>query len=158
MSIELKKTTQLTPAQVLSYIPQQEPFRFVDQILYINENEISGIYTFKPQEFFYVGHFPNKPITPGVILLESMCQVGVVAFGIYLVSLEIPSNEINNWLTVFTDAKMEFFRSVYPGDTVTIKATKVFWRKMKLKSNIEMYDQNNNLLATAVASGIGVPK
>ena len=108
MSIELKKTTQLTPAQVLSYIPQQEPFRFVDQILYINENEISGIYTFKPQEFFYVGHFPNKPITPGVILLESMCQVGVVAFGIYLVSLEIPSNEINNWLTVFTDAKMEF--------------------------------------------------
>ena len=157
MSTELK-TAQLTPAQILKYIPQQEPFRFIDQILYVNENEISGTYTFKQNESFYVGHFPNKPITPGVILLESMCQVGVVAFGIYLLSLEIPPNKINNWLTMFTDAKVEFFQSVYPKDTVTIKATKVFWRKMKLRSNIELYDQNHNLLASAVASGIGVPR
>ena len=152
------KIAPLTPTQILTYIPQQEPFRFIDQILYVNENEISGTYKFKQHESFYAGHFPNKPITPGVILLESMCQVGVVAFGIYLLSLEIIPNEINKWLTMFTDAKVEFFKSVYPGDLVTIKATKVFWRKMKLRSNIEMYDQNHNLLATTVASGIGVSR
>jgi len=149
-------TNNLTPNEILNYIPQQNPFRFVDQILNVNENEIIGMYKFKQTESFYAGHFPNKPITPGVILLESMCQVGVVAFGIYLLSLEIASNEISNWLTMFTDAKVEFLKSVYPESTVTIKATKVFWRKMKLRSNIEMYDQNNNLLATALASGIGI--
>lgn len=157
MNTELKNTP-LTTTQVLNYIPQQSPFRFVDHILHIDHHEISGAYTFKKQEFFYAGHFPNKPITPGVILLESMCQVGVVAFGIYLLSMEIPHDKLNDWITMFTDAKVDFFKSVYPETTVIIKASKIFWRKMKLKSNIEMYDQSNNLLATAVASGIGVPK
>ena len=101
------KIAPLTPKQILTYIPQQAPFRFIDQILYVNENEISGTYKFKQHESFYAGHFPNKPITPGVILLESMCKVGVVAFGIYLLSLSITPNEINKWLTMFTDAKVE---------------------------------------------------
>ena len=149
-------SNELTAQQILKYIPQQAPFRFVDQIISVNENEIQGTYRFKKNESFYTGHFPNKPITPGVILLESMCQTGVVAFGIYLLSLEMPPKEITNWLTMFTDAKVEFFQSVYPETTVIIKATKIFWRKMKLRTNIEMYNENLNLLATAVASGIGI--
>lgn len=151
------KTAKLTPKQLLGYIPQQEPFRFIDQITNVNENEITGIYTFKQNEHFYSGHFPNKPITPGVILLECMCQIGVVAFGIYLLSLEVPQEEITKWITMFTDAKVDFLKSVYPGDKVLVKAKKIFWRKMKLRTDIVMYDNNLNLLATAFASGIGVP-
>lgn len=147
----------LTSAEILTYIPQQKPFRFIDQIIYINEQEICGSYTFKKDEFFYAGHFPNKAITPGVILLECMSQIGVVAFGIYLLSVSLPVDEIKNWLTMFTDAQVEFFKSVYPGDTVTVTAKKIFWRKMKLRTQIEMYDQHQNVLATAIASGIGVP-
>lgn len=149
--------TALTSAEILAYIPQQKPFRFIDQIIYINEQEICGSYTFKKDEFFYAGHFPNKAITPGVILLECMSQIGVVAFGIYLLSVSLPVDEIKNWLTMFTDAQVEFFKSVYPEDTVTVTAKKIFWRKMKLKTQIEMYDQHQNVLATAIASGIGVP-
>ena len=149
--------TALTSAEILTYIPQQKPFRFIDQIIYINEQEICGSYTFKKDEFFYTGHFPNKAITPGVILLECMSQIGVVAFGIYLLSISLPVDEIKNWLTMFTDAQVEFFRSVYPGDSVTVTAKKIFWRKMKLRTQIEMYDQHQNVLATAIASGIGVP-
>ena len=149
--------TALTSAEILTYIPQQKPFRFIDQIIYINEQEICGSYTFKKDEFFYTGHFPNKAITPGVILLECMSQIGVVAFGIYLLSISLPVDEIKNWLTMFTDAQVEFFKSVYPGDTVTVTAKKIFWRKMKLRTQIEMYDQHQNVLATAIASGIGVP-
>lgn len=149
--------TALTSAEILAYIPQQKPFRFIDQIIYINEQEICGSYTFKKDEFFYTGHFPNKAITPGVILLECMSQIGVVAFGIYLLSISLPIDEIKKWLTMFTDAQVEFFKSVYPGDTVTVTAKKIFWRKMKLKTQIEMYDQHQNVLATAIASGIGVP-
>lgn len=149
--------TALTSAEILTYIPQQKPFRFIDQIIYINEQEICGSYTFKKDEFFYTGHFPNKAVTPGVILLECMSQIGVVAFGIYLLSVSLPVDEIKNWLTMFTDAQVEFFKSVYPGDTVTVTAKKIFWRKMKLRTQIEMYDQHQNVLATAIASGIGVP-
>jgi 3-hydroxyacyl-[acyl-carrier-protein] dehydratase len=149
-------TIALTPTEILHYIPQQKPFRFIDQIIYINENEICGTYNFKKDEFFYSGHFPDKAITPGVILLESMCQIGVVAFGIYLLSMSLPADQIKNWITMFTDAKVEFFKSVYPGDTITVKAKKIFWRKMKLRAQIEMYDQDQNILASALASGMGV--
>ena len=147
----------LIPEEILKYIPQRPPFRFIDKISKVSEQEISGTYTFKENEFFYPGHFPNKAITPGVILLECMSQIGVVAFGIYLLSISLPKQEIKKWLTMFTDAQVEFFRTVYPGDSVTVVAKKIFWRKMKLKSQVKMFDQNDNVLATAVASGLGIP-
>jgi 3-hydroxyacyl-[acyl-carrier-protein] dehydratase len=147
---------KLTPAEILSYVPQQAPFRFIEQITYVDDQEIRGTYTFKNTEFFYAGHFPEKAITPGVILLECMSQIGVVAFGIYLLSGSAPVQEIKNRLTVFTDAQVEFFKSVYPGDQVEVIAKKIFWRKMKLKSQIVMYDSQHNVLAAATASGMGI--
>lgn len=147
---------ELTNLEILDHIPQKFPFRFIDHIDFVNEREICGNYIFKKNEFFYNGHFPEKPITPGVILLESMCQVGVVAFGIYLLSKTVPVNEIKNWLTMFTDAKVDFLKSVFPGEKVNIMAKKKFWRKMKLSSSIEMYNQEGALVATALASGLGV--
>lgn len=147
---------KLTLEQLCQLVPQQQPFRFVERLVYVDEQEIHGTYTFKSDEFFYAGHFPQKPITPGVILLESMCQVGVVALGLYLLSLEIPLSELKNWLTMFTDANIEIFKSVYPNNQVLIKGKKIFWKKKKLRSQIEMYDQNNTLLAKAVASGMGI--
>ena len=149
-------TTKLTPDEILACMPQKEPFLFIDGIEYVNENEICGYYTFKQNEFFYSGHFPGKPITPGVILLESMCQIGVVAFGIYLLSQTIPHTQIKNWLTMFTDAQVDFIQSVYPGEKITVLANKKFWRKMKLSTNINMYNKKGDLVARAIGSGIGV--
>ncbi len=148
----------LTPAEILQYIPQQSPFRFVDEITSITDTTICGTYTFKADEFFYAGHFPDKPITPGVILLESMCQIGVVAFGIYLLSLEISPHEINHWITLFSDAQVEFNKPVYPGDKVTITGKKEFWRRMKLKATIDMWNEDGELVASASAAGMGVKK
>ena len=74
--------------EILELVPQQDPFRFINKILSVNENEIVGQYTFKQDESFYAGHFPGNPVTPGVILLETMAQTGVVAFGLYLLSLK----------------------------------------------------------------------
>ena len=146
----------LSPEQVLALLPQQAPFRFVDEITEVDAQHIVGKYTFKPTEFFYAGHFPGKPVTPGVILLESMCQLGVVCQGIYLVGIELPPEEHNDWLTLFSDAQVEFLQSVLPGETVTIKGKLEFWRRKKLRANVSMYLSDGTLAATCNASGIGV--
>ena len=73
--------TRLTPKQVLDLIPQRDPFRFIDDILELDDDHIVGTYRFRPDADFYRGHFPGNPVTPGVILIESLAQVGIVALG-----------------------------------------------------------------------------
>jgi 3-hydroxyacyl-[acyl-carrier-protein] dehydratase len=147
---------RLTPAQVLDLLPQQPPFRFVDEILELDEQRIAGTYTFRPDEWFYAGHFPGRPITPGVILLESMCQVGVVALGIYLFALEHTTEEARAWTTLFVEAETEFLKSVLPGEKVTIRGERIFWRRHKLRARIQMFAADGTLVAQTTASGLGV--
>jgi len=146
----------ITGADVLALLPQQEPFRFVDEILELGDDAIVARYTFRPDAFFYRGHFPGNPITPGVILIESMAQTGVVALGIYLVAREKGAEEVKKVLTVFTDVTAEFSDVVRPGDTVTIRAKKVFFRRMKLRAEVEMRKDDGTLVATATVAGMGI--
>ena len=146
----------LTPSQILALLPQQRPFRYVDEILEVDEQRIVGRYRFREDEWFYAGHFPGRPVTPGVILLESMCQIGVVALGIYLFALEHSIDEARNWTTLFVDAESEFLRSVLPGECVTIRGERIFWRRSKLRARIEMFGADGALVAQTTASGLGV--
>ncbi|MBQ47228.1 MAG: beta-hydroxyacyl-ACP dehydratase [Zetaproteobacteria bacterium] len=143
---------------LMELLPQKAPFRFLDRITEVDENHIIGQYRFKKDEFFYKGHFPERPLTPGVILVESMAQTGVVAFGFYLLLKEINSEEVKHNLTVFTEMEADFRREVLPGELITIKAEKMFFRRKKLKSKIDLYLENGELAASAILSGMGVPK
>jgi 3-hydroxyacyl-[acyl-carrier-protein] dehydratase len=96
------------------------------------------------------------PVTPGVILLETMAQAGVVALGIYLKGLEVPREEIAHWRAIFSDGTVEFFDMVLPGDQVISRATKVFWRRNKLRSKVEMTRADGRLVARCEVSGMGV--
>jgi 3-hydroxyacyl-[acyl-carrier-protein] dehydratase len=147
---------QLTGSQVLDLLPQQEPFRFVDEILEVGVDHIVARYTFRPEADFYRGHFPGNPITPGVLLIEAMAQTGVVALGIYLVARERGVEEVRRVLTVFTDVTAEFTGVVRPGDTVTIRARKVFFRRMKLRAEVEMRKDDGSLVASATVAGMGI--
>lgn len=147
-------------SELLTYLPQQSPFRFVDEIVEIDEERIVGVYTFKKKEFFYEGHFPENPVTPGVILTEAMAQVGVVALGLHLLCLREGKEALTKWTTFFTDCKMDFYKPVFPEQKVIIKGEKIFFRRMKLQSNVKMYlsggDQDGALVAEGTVSGMGV--
>lgn len=148
--------TPLTFEEILELIPQQAPFRFVDALLEASETHIVGQYRFKKEEFFYKGHFPLFPVTPGVILTETMAQIGSVAFGIYLFSFEAEKEEIASYRTFLTESQAEFFKQVSPEEQVTVRAEKVFWRKRKLKSTAEMFNEKGELVATCTLGAMGV--
>lgn len=148
-----------TMARVLAAVPQQEPFRFIDEILEIDQDHIVGAYRFRKDEYFYKGHFPGHPITPGVILVEAMAQTGVVAFGLYLVMEQGREAELKsgNLTTLFTVIDvMEFAGMVRPGERVIIRGEKVYFRKGNLKAKVSMERENGEPVASGVLAGMGV--
>src|SRR5206468_3505501 len=104
---------EATPAAVLDAMPHRPPFRFIDEILELDDEHIVAAYRFPADADFYRGHFPGNPVTPGVLLLEAMAQAGVVAHGIYLVGRDAPGGP--PLLTLFTDATVEFTGMVGSG-------------------------------------------
>ena len=137
----------LSKADLLNLMPQVQPFRFVDQILEVDESHIVASYHFGEGESFYQGHFPGHPITPGVILLESMAQSGLVLQGMYLLSLELPVDEVPRYRALFTNAAVEWCASIYPGDTTVTKGEVMSWRRYRIRSRIEMRNQRQKLIA-----------
>ena len=146
----------LTLDEVLEMVPQQRPFRFVDRLLRLDEQGAVGEYTFRQDESFYAGHFPGNPVTPGVILIETMCQTGLVALGIYLLGLEQPREVVARSVTMFTEAQVEFEKVVKPGQLVRVTAEKVFWRRRKLKSKVVLTLADGAVVAHGTVAGLGV--
>ena len=143
-------------AEVLAAVPQQRPFRFIDEILEVDEHHIVGSYRFRPDEHFYAGHFPGNPVTPGVILIETMAQTGVVAFGLYL--LKKMGESAAGWLTLFTTAEeIEFSGIVRPGECVFVHGEKIYFRRGALKCRVRMERENGGLLCTGILAGMRVP-
>jgi 3-hydroxyacyl-[acyl-carrier-protein] dehydratase len=148
--------SSLTPEQVLALVPQQAPFRFIDEISELDSEHIVASYRFKEDEDFYRGHFPGNPITPGVILVEAMAQAGVVAQGIYLYAKEYSAEEVEKLVTVFTDASVDFTGTVRPGDRVTTSGQVKFFRRKKLRAEVEMKLDDGTVVCSGVLSGMGV--
>ena len=147
----------LSPAEVLARLPQQEPFRFVDEILEIDADHIVAAYRWREDADFYRGHFPGNPVTPGVLLVESMAQAAVVALGIYLLEQEAPE-EAGKLVTLFTDVAVEFSGLVRPGQRVVVQGRKRFFRRRKLRSEAEMRLEDGTLVCSGTLSGMGVPR
>ena len=148
----------LGPAEVLAAVPQQPPFRFIDDIVELTTERITAHYSFTPDADFYRGHFPGNPVTPGVILLETMAQSALVAFGIYLFSLERQRGvaELDKLVMLFTDAQVEFSHLVRPGERVTVQAEKVFFRRRKLRARGELRLDDGRIVCWGEVSGMGV--
>ena len=144
-----------TAAAVLDAMPHRPPFRFIDEILELDDEHIVAAYRFPADADFYRGHFPGNPVTPGVLLLEAMAQAGVVAHGIYLVGRDAPGGP--RLLTLFTDATVEFTGMVRPGQRVLIRGRKLVFRRRLLRSAVEMTLEDGTVVCSGTLSGTGVP-
>jgi 3-hydroxyacyl-[acyl-carrier-protein] dehydratase len=146
-------------AEVLDLVPQQRPFRFIDEILSLSEEEITGAYRFREDEVFYPGHFPGRPITPGVILVECMAQIGVVAYGMYLLACRenVRPAEMKSPLSLFSLADgIEFKGIVLPGERVIVRGRKIYMRKGALKVDVQMERENAEVVCLGKLAGMGV--
>jgi 3-hydroxyacyl-[acyl-carrier-protein] dehydratase len=147
-----------TSAEILDALPQREPFRFVSEILELDDEHIVAAHRFAPDADFYRGHFPGNPITPGVLLIEAMAQAGVVALGLYLVAKETSLAEAQGMISVFTDANVEFAGMVRPGERVLIRGHKVFFRRRKLRAETTMHLEDGTLVCSGTLSGMGIAR
>lgn len=153
MEVTKDQCTEGQKEEVLKQVPQQPPFRFIDRIVELSNEHIITERRFCEDEYFYAGHFPGDPVTPGVLLIETMAQAGLVALGLYLSSLE---NGKQRMRTLFVESTVEFLEIVAPGELVTVYGKKVFFRRNKLKTQVELKKENGQLAAHGLMAGVGV--
>ncbi len=137
---------------IIKHLPYQAPFLFVEELTYISENGVKGYHTFKNDEYFYKGHFKDNPITPGVILTEVMAQIGLVCLGIYLLKDEF--SEIKKPQIALTSSNIDFFLTVKPKERVEVVSEKIYFRFNKLKCNVQLFNEKNELVCKGTISGM----
>lgn len=101
-------------AEIHSAIPHRGPMLLVDEILERTDDTIRCRKTFRAEEFFFQGHYPDFPLVPGVILCEAAMQAGAILLARHLAGQTgVPvATRINN---------VKFKQMVRPGDTVELR-------------------------------------
>jgi len=99
----------------IDWLPHRAPFLLLDKMILIEPGiRAIGTWTLTGDEWFFPGHFPGRPTTPGVLLLESLAQCGGVAV--------LADQRYTGRLPLFGGVEnARFRRQVVPGDTVTLE-------------------------------------
>ncbi|HRW97059.1 MAG TPA: bifunctional UDP-3-O-[3-hydroxymyristoyl] N-acetylglucosamine deacetylase/3-hydroxyacyl-ACP dehydratase [Bacteroidales bacterium] len=97
---------------IMRKLPHRPPFLLIDKILEMSKTHVVGLKNVTMNESFFVGHFPDEPVMPGVLQIEAMAQTGGI-----LVLSTVPDPE--NYLTFFLKIEeVKFRHKVVPGDTL----------------------------------------
>ena len=104
--------------QIIEIIPHRDPFLLIDEIESMDEEkgEITAIKYVKETEYYFEGHFPEKKVMPGVLIVEALAQAGAVAI--------LSREKFKGKLAFFGGIKNAKFRNqVTPGDTLKLQVT-----------------------------------
>ena len=110
----MSESAIMNRADIESIIPHREPFILVDEVLEIDDEHIVALKNVRADEYYFQGHFPEMPVMPGVLVVESMAQAGAI------VALNKPENKGKIAFFAGID-KVRFKKSVFPGDTLRLE-------------------------------------
>lgn len=95
-------------------IPHREPFILVDEVLEMDAEHIVALKHVRADEYYFKGHFPEMPVMPGVLIIESMAQAGAI--------VALSKEENKGKIAFFAGIdKVRFKKSVFPGDTLRLE-------------------------------------
>jgi 3-hydroxyacyl-[acyl-carrier-protein] dehydratase len=140
----------MTSQQIIEHLPYSKPFLFVDEISSISENGVEGTFYFDGNLDFYKGHFKDNPITPGVILIETMAQIGLVCLGIFLLNGTFNKKSV----IALTSSEIQYLKPVFPNSKVKVVSEKIYFRFNKLKCKVSMYNNVEEQVCRGTISGM----
>lgn len=109
---------EMRTSQILEYLPHRYPFLLVDRVLEVTDNSITAIKNVTVNEPFFTGHFPQKPVMPGVLILEALAQ----ASGLLIFHLVQRKLDKDFWFYLAGIDNARFKRIVEPGDQLRLEA------------------------------------
>jgi UDP-3-O-[3-hydroxymyristoyl] N-acetylglucosamine deacetylase/3-hydroxyacyl-[acyl-carrier-protein] dehydratase len=101
--------------QISNILPHRYPFQLLDKIIYLDETVVAGVKNVTINEPFFMGHFPNNPVMPGVLQVEAMAQTGGI---LVLSTVDDPEKY---WTYFLGIESCKFRKMVLPGDTLVFK-------------------------------------
>jgi len=114
--LDTTKPSLMDIEQVKKLLPHRFPFLMVDRILELTESHIIGMKNTTYNEAFFQGHFPQEHVFPGVLLVETMAQVGGI---LVLSNVDEPEKYSTYFLKI---DRMKFKHKVVPGDTIIVRS------------------------------------
>jgi 3-hydroxyacyl-[acyl-carrier-protein] dehydratase len=139
--------------KILAALPYGKDFCFVDTIETVDEERISGTVTFREDSFFYKAHFTDKPMVPGVIMIEAMGQLGMVCHLIYL-----SGSYDRSFLPVLSNVEATFVGNAEYGELCYVHGKKLYFRRNILKSEVELKKEDGTPIARLTANIMMIPK
>ena len=100
--------------EIMEVIPHRPPFLLIDKVVELEDGKVVAIKNVSMNEPFFVGHFPQEPVMPGVLIIEALAQAGAVAL------LSMPQYKGKMAYFGAID-KAKFRKKVVPGDTLRLE-------------------------------------
>ena len=123
-TLEKENSIELNTVQIMRLIPHRAPMLMVERLInVVSDHSAVGIKTVEPQEWYLQGHFPKKPIMPGVMIIEALAQT---AAALAMHTLDLYDKEKLVYFMGIDEAR--FRKMVVPGDVLHLEVTKTHRR------------------------------
>ncbi len=130
--------------EIMELLPHRYPFLLVDRVIeLVPDDRIVALKNVTINEPFFQGHFPGKPVMPGVLIIEAMAQAGGI-----LAYQTIPADKRNRLIYFMGMDKVRFRKMVVPGDQIIFEA-KILKFRSKVAKMSGTASVNNQLVAQA---------